>query len=122
MRPLIFATLAMFSMSVPALAQPQPQPQQQNGAARVQPESNPQGNLAGAHTKQTGADPSNPAPHIYRRGEHISPNYGSFEVVGDWSRLKLAKPPEDSHWVKYGDNYLLVKIDSGQITDIVKAS
>ncbi|HXJ00020.1 MAG TPA: RcnB family protein [Micropepsaceae bacterium] len=119
MKPLIFATLAMFWLSAPVLAQPQPQ--QQTSQATIQPD-NPQGNLAGTHTNQTGSSPDNPAPHIYKRGEHISPSYGSFDVVGDWSRFHLAKPPDGSHWVKYGDNYLLVKIDDGQITDIVKAS
>jgi Ni/Co efflux regulator RcnB len=121
MKPLIFATLAMFSLSVPVLAQPQYQPRQ-NAPAATQPE-NPKANFAGERAESTrGRDADKPAPHIYKRGEHLSPSYGSFDVVGDWSRVRLTKPPEGSHWVKYGDNYLLVKIDDGQITDIVKAS
>jgi Ni/Co efflux regulator RcnB len=123
MKPLIFATLAMFSLSVPVLAQYQTQPQHQNGATTTQHDANPQGNLAGPHTNQTsGGDRDNPTPHIYKKGEHISPSYGSFDVVDDWSRFKLAKPPDNSHWVKYGENYLLVKIGNGEIMDIVKAS
>jgi Ni/Co efflux regulator RcnB len=122
MKPLIFATLAMFSLSAPGLAQYQTQPQR-SGAATTQHDTNPQGNLAGSHTNQTGGgDAHDPAPHIYKKGEHISPSYGSFDVVRDWSRLNLAKPPEDSHRVKYGENYLLVKIGNGEIMDIVKAS
>jgi len=118
MKPLIFATLAMFSLTAPALAQPQ----QQNGAATVQPDVKPSGNLPGPHALETDGNTGNPAPHIYKRGEHISRLYGAFDVVDDWSQFHLPKPPEDSHWVKYGDNYLLVKTDSGLITDIVKAS
>ena len=118
MKPLIFATLAMFSLSVPVLAQPQ----QQNGAATVQPDINPQGNLAGPHTNQTGGgDADNPAPHIYKRGEHLSRSYGAFDAVADWNRFGLKRPPEGAHWVKYSDNYLLVDDMSGLITDIVKS-
>jgi Ni/Co efflux regulator RcnB len=131
MKPLIYATLATFWLSAPALAQPQPQPQvqpqsqiqQQSGAPTAQADLNRPGNLAGSHTDQTGGgDADNPAPHIYKRGEHVSRSYGVFAVVEDWNQFHLAKPPMDSHWVKYGDNYMLVKIDTGLITDIVKAS
>jgi Ni/Co efflux regulator RcnB len=117
MKPLIYATLAMFWLSAPALAQPQ------TGTSTAQADPARQGNLAGPHANQTGGgDADNPAPHIYKRGEHISRSYGAFDVVEDWSKVRLTKPPEDSHWVKYGENYILVKIDSGLITDIVKAS
>jgi Ni/Co efflux regulator RcnB len=122
MKPLIYVTLAMFSLSVPVLAQGQtsvpPKP-----SAAAQSELDAHGNQAGPHTGQTApGDPANPAPHIYKRGEHLSRSYGAFDVVTDWNQFHLAQPPSDSHWVKYGDNYLLVKTASGQITDIVKAS
>ena len=118
MRPLIFATLAMLLPAVPAIAQPQTQPQ--SGAATVQPD--PGGNLAGAHSNQTsGGDADNPAPHIYKKGEHISRSYGAFDDVKDWARFNLMRPPAGSHWVKYGDNYLLVDEKSGLINDIVKS-
>jgi Ni/Co efflux regulator RcnB len=117
MRPLIFATLAMSWLAAPALAQPQAE----NGAATV--ERTAQDTLAGTHTNQTsGGDADNPAPHIYKRGEHISPSYGSFDPVTDWSHFHLKKPQEGYRWVKFGDNFLLVSEMSGLITDIVKAS
>ena len=127
MRPPIFAILAMFSLTMPVLAQPQPRPQQQNGVATVQPavqpDLDPRGSPAGAHANQTGGgNAENPAPHIYKRGEHISPSYGAFDVVADWRRAALMRPPEGSHWVKYGENYLLVTDQSGLITDIVKGA
>ena len=100
------------------MAQPETQPQ--NGAATVQPD--PQGNLAGAHSNQTsGGDADNPAPHIYKKGEHISRSYGAFDDVKDWAHFNLMRPPAGSHWVKYGDNYLLIDEKSGLINDIVKS-
>jgi Ni/Co efflux regulator RcnB len=119
MKPLIFATLAMFWLVGPTAAQPQAQ----SGAATVQPDLNPQGNLAGPHVDQTSpGQPENPAPHIYKRGEHVSRSYGEFDVVNDWNRFHLKPPPEGYHWVHFGDNYMLVKTESGLIEDIVKAS
>lgn len=116
MRPLIFATLAMLLPAAPLLAQPETQPQ--NGPAIVQ--SDNQG--AGAHTNQTsGGEADNPAPHIYKKGEHISRTYGVFDDVNDWAHFNLRRPPTGSHWVKYGDNYLLIDDKSGLIGDIVKA-
>lgn len=126
MKPLIFATLAMFWLSAPAPAQPQPQ----SGVSTVQPKAgdvhpdlDPKGNLAGPAASQTsGGEADNPAPHIYKLGEHISRSYGTFDEVKNWERFNLKKPPEGSHWVHYVDNYLLVKDESGLITEIVKAS
>ena len=121
MRPPIFATLAMLWLAVPVLAQPQPQ--QQNGVATVQTDRDPSGNPAGASANQTGGGTvGNPAPHIYKKGEHISRGYGAFDVVADWREAGLMRPPQGSHWVKYGENYLLVTDQSGLITEIVKAS
>jgi Ni/Co efflux regulator RcnB len=108
----------MLLPAVPALAQPQTQPQ--NGPATVQ--SDTQSNIAGAHTNQTsGGEADNPAPHIYKKGEHISRTYGAFDDVKEWAHFKLMPPPAGSHWVKYGDNFLLVDDKSGLIGDIVKA-
>jgi Ni/Co efflux regulator RcnB len=117
----------MFSLSAPALSVPAQAQTQSSVPPKPDPAVRSQlgasGNQAGSHTSQTvPGDGANPAPHIYKRGEHVSRSYGAFDVVTDWNQFHLAKPPSDSHWVKYGDNYLLVKTDSGQITDIVKAS
>jgi len=113
MKPLIFATLALFWLAAPLQAQGQ-----QNNAAAAQADLNPQ-----AHANQTSpGDKDNPAPHVYKRGEHISRNYGEFEMVDDWSRFHLQPPPAGYHWVHFADNYLLVQSNSGLITDIVRAS
>jgi Ni/Co efflux regulator RcnB len=108
----------MLLPAAPGLAQPQTQPQ--SNAATVQPDS--QGTLAGSHTNQTtGGQADNPAPHIYKKGEHLSRGYGAFDDVMDWAHFNLMRPPSGSHWVKFGDNYLLVDDKSGLISDIVKA-
>ena len=120
MKPLIFATLAMCWLAIPPA---QAQPQQPNGVATAQADLDPRGNLAGPHTNQTsGGEADNPAPHIYKRGEHLSRSYGAFDDVSEWEHFHLMKPPEGFHWVRFDGNYLLVKDESGLITDIVKAS
>jgi Ni/Co efflux regulator RcnB len=119
MKPLIYATLALFSLAAPVQAQHQ----QQNSAATAQVELNRQGDIAGPHANQTSpGNKSNPAPHVYKLGEHISRSYGDFEMVDDWSRFHLQPPPVGYHWVHFADNYLLVQSNSGLIAGIVSAS
>jgi len=64
----------------------------------------------------------NPTSHTYQKGERLSLAHGSFDEVADWNARNLAMPSEDQHWVYYGDSYLLARIDTGVIIDIVKAS
>ncbi len=64
----------------------------------------------------------NPTSHTYQKGERLSLAHGTFDEVADWNARHLAMPGEDHHWVYYGDNYLLARIDTGVIVDIVKAS
>ena len=64
----------------------------------------------------------NPEPHIYKLGEHLSEAYGSYEIVDDWQRVQLTMPPEGHHWIRYGENYLLVTATDGLIKRIVRAS
>jgi Ni/Co efflux regulator RcnB len=70
----------------------------------------------------TGGNARNPEPHIYKLGEHLSEAYGSYEIVDDWQRNKLTAPPVGHHWVRYGENYLLVTATDGLIKRIVGAS
>ena len=69
-----------------------------------------------------GGEPRNPEPHIYKLGEHLSEAYGSYELVDDWQREKLMMPPEGHHWVRYGENFLLVTATDGLIKRIIRAS
>jgi Ni/Co efflux regulator RcnB len=66
--------------------------------------------------------PAKPAPHIYHKGDHLSPSYGEYQVVTDWPEHKLTRPPSHMHWVKYGNNYFLVEIANGEIKEIVRAT
>jgi len=69
-----------------------------------------------------GGQPRDPEPHIYKLGEHLSVAYGTYEIVDNWEREKLMMPPEGHHWVRYGENYLLVTGTDGLIKRIVRAS
>jgi Ni/Co efflux regulator RcnB len=73
-------------------------------------------------TETTGGDVRNPEPHIYKLGEHLSEAYGSYQIVDDWQNNKLTAPPEGHHWVRYGQNYMLVTATDGLIKRIVRAS
>jgi len=76
---------------------------------------------SGTRSETTGGDVRNPEPHIYRLGEHLSEAYGSYELIDDWQRARLTAPPGGHHWVRYGENYLLVTATDGLITRIVRA-
>ena len=116
MKPPIYAILATFLLTPPAMAAP---------SANGNPANNSQPATAGEHlqssTGREGPQGEQPAPHIYQKGDHLSPAYGAFSVVGDWQMHKLMAPPAMEHWVRYGNNFLLVRVDNGLITDIVKA-
>jgi Ni/Co efflux regulator RcnB len=73
-------------------------------------------------SETTGGTPRDPEPHIYKLGEHLSEAYGSYALVDDWQGSKLERPPEGHHWVRYGDNFLLVTATDGLIKRIVHAS
>jgi Ni/Co efflux regulator RcnB len=111
MRALITA-LALSALAIPA------------ATAQIQlketPAVNEQSKTPSSETG--GGTPRNPEPHIYKLGEHLSEAYGDFELVDNWQNYRLARPPEGHHWVRYGDNYLLVTMTDGLIKRIVRAS
>jgi Ni/Co efflux regulator RcnB len=69
-----------------------------------------------------GGETRNPEPHIYKLAEHLSEAYGSYEIIDDWQREQLMMPPEGHHWIRYGENFLLVTATDGLIKRIVRAS
>jgi Ni/Co efflux regulator RcnB len=106
----------MFWLAGPALAAIP----QTNSTATTPADIPGQGRLAGQRLDQTTiGDARQPTVHVYRRGEHLTGAYGSFDVVTDWSRYALPPPPDNYHWVRFGANYLLVQSDTGVIADIV---
>ena len=90
-------------------------PDQKEASAVTAPSKTPQ-------VETSGGDKRNPEPHIYKLGEHLSEAYGSYDIVDDWQANKLMMPPEGHHWVRYGENYLLVTATDGLIKRIVHAS
>jgi Ni/Co efflux regulator RcnB len=107
--------IAALALSVLAIAPAPAQLQLRDIAVDAAPAKSPQ-------SQTTGGDKRNPEPHIYKLGEHLSEAYGSYELVDDWQQANLMMPPEGHHWVRYGENYLLVTATDGLIKRIVRAS
>lgn len=112
MKSLTVATLVL-SLLVASLA-----------AAQNENSQNPAPSKPGVarENETSGGKRINPTSHTYQKGERLSLAHGSFDEVADWNAHHLAMPAEGYHWVYYGDNYLLARIDTGVIIDIVKAS
>jgi Ni/Co efflux regulator RcnB len=111
--------IAAFAASVLAIslapAQTQiAQIQVKEGAPAAAPTKTPQ-------PETSGGAPRNPEPHIYKLGEHLSEAYGDYEIVDNWQREQLMMPPEGHHWVRYGENFLLVTATDGLIKRILQA-
>ena len=107
--------IAALALSVLAIAAAPAQIQLREVAADAAPTTTPQ-------SQTTGGDKRNPEPHIYKLGEHLSEAYGSYEIVDNWQQANLMAPPQGHHWVRYGDNYLLVTATDGLIKRIQRAS
>ena len=55
----------------------------------------------------------------FRRGDRFAVNRGYYNVVPDWERYRLRRPPYGYEWVRDGNDFLLVAITSGIIADIL---
>src|SRR4030095_9501441 len=112
MKSLTVATLVL-SLLVASLA-----------AAQNEKSQNPAPSKPGVarENETSGGKRMNTTSHTYQKGERLSLAPGRFDEVADWNAHHLAMPAEDHHWVYYGDYYLLARIDTGVIIDIVKAS
>ena len=55
----------------------------------------------------------------WRRGAYLPDHYRGF-VVDEYWRYHLRRPPYGYHWVRVGDDYLLVALASGLIFDIIE--
>jgi len=55
----------------------------------------------------------------WRRGGYLPPYYRGW-TVDDYGRWGLRRPPYGYHWVRVGDDYLLVAIATGLIFDVVR--
>ena len=107
----VIMAVALFALAVPSASA---QLQIKEGAPVAAP-STPKGETGGGQ-------PRNPEPHIYKLGDHLSEAYGDYELVDNWQNYRLERPPQGHHWVRYGDNYMLVTVTDGLIKRIVHAS
>jgi Ni/Co efflux regulator RcnB len=58
--------------------------------------------------------------HDLRKGGRLSNEYrGKQYVVNDWRGHRLSAPPRGYHWVQTGSDYVLVRISTGIIAQIV---
>lgn len=55
----------------------------------------------------------------WRRGAMLPPYYRN-DVVEDYQRFHLRRPPIGYRWVRVGASFLLVSMDSGLIFDVVE--
>ncbi len=107
--------IAALAFSLVAIAPASAQLQQREFAPASAQTKTPQAETGGGKAR-------NPEPHIYKLGEHLSEGYGRYEIIDDWQRDKLTMPPEGHHWIRYGENFLLVTATDGLIKRIVRAS
>lgn len=59
-----------------------------------------------------------PGYSSWRRGGYLPPYYNGW-VVNDYARYQLRRPPYGYHWVRIGNDYLLVADRTGLIFDVI---
>jgi len=57
-------------------------------------------------------------PSRWRRGQFFPPSYRG-EVVGDYQRYHLRRPPPGFYWYRSGDDFVLAALSSGLIFEVV---
>ena len=62
--------------------------------------------------------PAGAGPSRWRRGQFLPPPFRG-DMVGDYSRYHLRRPPPGYFWYRSGDDYILAAIASGLIFEVV---
>jgi len=58
--------------------------------------------------------------HRFHRGDRLPAHYHRRDyVVEDWRRYHLHEPPRGHHWVRVGNDYVLVAIATGVIAELM---
>jgi Ni/Co efflux regulator RcnB len=60
-----------------------------------------------------------PGRHVWVRGERFSPAFGRFVLVDDWRGFRLPRPAFGAHWVRVGDDFLLISNRNGRVLDVI---
>lgn len=86
-------------------------------AAVAQPYGPPPGHDRGHHY---GRDDRG-GPHHWSRGERLPKSYWGRDRYVDYRRHHLRRPPRGYQWVRVDDNYALVAITTGLISELMAA-
>ncbi|RUS65604.1 hypothetical protein CUZ56_02690 [Saezia sanguinis] len=92
--------------------------QYQNGRHQGGPAYRPH---AGPNKYHPGRGPHayRPAAH-FKPGGYLPPHYrGHGYWVNDWRGYGLRQPPRGHHWVRVGDDFVLIAVATGIITSIL---
>ena len=74
-------------------------------------------------SRSHGIQRSHSVQHSWQRGARFSRFNGDrYAVISNWERYHLRRPPVGYHWVRSGNNFVLVAIGTGIIADVVLSS
>ena len=65
-----------------------------------------------------GYDPERPSRSGWRRGERLPPDFRG-DVVSDYARYHLRRPPRGYFWYRDADDYVLAAAGSGLIFEVI---
>ena len=66
-----------------------------------------------------GYDPEQPSRSGWRRGQYLPPDFRG-DVVGDFARYHLRRPPRGYFWYRDADDYVLAAAASGLIFEVIR--
>jgi len=66
-----------------------------------------------------GYDPERPARSGWRRGQYLPPSFRG-DIVTDYARYHLRRPPRGYCWYRDADDYVLAALSSGLIFDVIE--
>ncbi|MCV9910152.1 RcnB family protein [Brucella sp. HL-2] len=104
MKPIVLA-LTVFSFLAAPVAMAQHQPSSQSKSQKVQ-------------QHKSGPKQEVRKQQSWKKGNRLPANYRGNQVK-NYSQYKLSKPPRGYHWVKVNNDYLLISVASGIISNIV---
>ena len=65
-----------------------------------------------------GYDPERPSRSGWRRGERLPPDFRG-DIVSDYARYHLRRPPHGYFWYRDADDYVLAAAGSGLIFEVI---
>ncbi len=65
-----------------------------------------------------GYNPERPARSGWRRGQHLPPTFRG-DIVTDYARYHLRRPPRGYCWYRDADDYVLAAVSTGLIFEVI---